>query len=424
MRDGDGARSRRDWASARLSYSKAVATDETLWPIWIQLGHASKENGDYAAAELAYRKALLLNPAVADSHLQFAHLMKITKRYPAALASYAYALVLQPNLIDARREIEGLWRRGDIPERRQNPKLSETDMQVFRQQGNPITGPDFLCIGMGKAGTGWLFDQLKNHPDFWMPPVKEFAYLRRSSHSLRDHAVKQLASLRRGNRLDWANRGPNDDRDLVFLKEATRVVGNARDLASYAALFRYKHGKLTGDITPGYGRLAGEAIAEIGAALPKTKLVLLVRDPVQRAWSHISMLARNKLFDITLLDDPTRLAHFLTTDERFSPMFFATALIRNWRVHAPELDLRVFLFDDVVENPAKTLKDILVFLGAQPALVPTKSHGSDAKRSKSKLELTQITESVLVQHFREELLECASVLGGAAAGWPARYRVA
>jgi hypothetical protein len=34
-------------------------------------------------------------------------------------------------------------------------------------------GPDFLCVGVPKAGTGWLFDQLNAHPDFWMPPVKE-----------------------------------------------------------------------------------------------------------------------------------------------------------------------------------------------------------------------------------------------------------
>ena len=38
-------------------------------------------------------------------------------------------------------------------------------------------GPDFICIGMQKAGTGWAYDQLQYHPDFWMPPVKEIHYL-------------------------------------------------------------------------------------------------------------------------------------------------------------------------------------------------------------------------------------------------------
>src|SRR5206468_12793023 len=39
------------------------------------------------------------------------------------------------------------------------------------------SGPDFICIGMPKAGTGWLSDQLQFHPDFWMPPVKSLHYL-------------------------------------------------------------------------------------------------------------------------------------------------------------------------------------------------------------------------------------------------------
>jgi hypothetical protein len=38
------------------------------------------------------------------------------------------------------------------------------------------SGPDFLCIGMQKAGTAWLYDQLETHPDFWMPPLKELHF--------------------------------------------------------------------------------------------------------------------------------------------------------------------------------------------------------------------------------------------------------
>jgi hypothetical protein len=34
-----------------------------------------------------------------------------------------------------------------------------------------------------RAGTGWLYDQLKHHPDFWLPPVKELDYLNHSKPS-------------------------------------------------------------------------------------------------------------------------------------------------------------------------------------------------------------------------------------------------
>ncbi len=34
---------------------------------------------------------------------------------------------------------------------------------------------------MQKAGTGWAYDQLQYHPDFWMPPLKEIHYLDRDA---------------------------------------------------------------------------------------------------------------------------------------------------------------------------------------------------------------------------------------------------
>ena len=36
--------------------------------------------------------------------------------------------------------------------------------------------PDFLCIGAQKSGTTWLYHNLKQHPQVWLPPVKELHY--------------------------------------------------------------------------------------------------------------------------------------------------------------------------------------------------------------------------------------------------------
>jgi hypothetical protein len=49
-----------------------------------------------------------------------------------------------------------------------------------------IDGPDFICIGMQKAGTGSLFDQVQYHPDFWMPPEKVHNYLLENPSQLRN----------------------------------------------------------------------------------------------------------------------------------------------------------------------------------------------------------------------------------------------
>src|SRR5215218_4596058 len=50
---------------------------------------------------------------------------------------------------------------------------------------NSRPGPDFLCVGLQKAGTAWLYDQLELHPDFWMPPLKELHYFKEKSRARR-----------------------------------------------------------------------------------------------------------------------------------------------------------------------------------------------------------------------------------------------
>src|SRR5690349_9661304 len=74
-----------------------------------------------------------------------------------------------------------------------------------RRNGNGSCGnraqPDFLCVGVHKGGTTWLYQQLDSHPDFWMPPLKEL------------HYFDQLSRVQRSS----ASRC-RDERDLCFLQ--------------------------------------------------------------------------------------------------------------------------------------------------------------------------------------------------------------
>src|SRR5436305_694627 len=115
------------------------------------------------------------------------------------------------------------------------------------------SGPDFLCVGMVKAATDWLFDQLSHHPDFWIPPVKELRYLNLAVPRL-DNTVRKLSQYRS------RRRPPARDAVLAFLKEAAPLAERPRDLEKYAALFRFRGERLSGDISPGYYDLDGDTI--------------------------------------------------------------------------------------------------------------------------------------------------------------------
>ncbi|HVU19367.1 MAG TPA: sulfotransferase [Rhizomicrobium sp.] len=281
-------------------------------------------------------------------------------------------------------------------------------------------GPDFICIGMQKAGTGWLYDQLQYHADFWMPPVKEFHYLDRDVARM-NNPRKLLERWKRGPE-KLANRRALDERDIRFLEEAIGFAGRPRNVAEYATLFRFKNGLLSGDVTPGYSTLTDTVVAEVAQGLPDVKIVLLVREPLDRAWSQICMAARNDNFDTGLLKDPTAFRGFLQTSELVNLRSFPSRIVARWREHAPRLAFGAFLLDDVIADPEATRRTLLAFLGADPQKPSGElAAGHNRKSKDEKLPLTDDIRAVMVEHFRQEILDCAKLFGGRAAGWPARY---
>jgi len=101
--------------------------------------------------------------------------------------------------------------------------------------------PDFLVIGAQKAGTTTLHHLLAKHPDLYLPAQKEIHFF----------------SLHDGYGLDWYGR-------------------HYCDAAPQ---------QLCGDITP-YYLFHPRAPLQIHTVLPEARLIVLLRDPVERALSQ------------------------------------------------------------------------------------------------------------------------------------------
>ncbi len=108
IQQGDVANRQRDWPAAEAFYAAALRHDPSLAPIWVQYGHALKEQGRRAPAEMAYRRAIALEGDNADTHIQLGHLLKVGGRLDAARAAYTRALELEPGNADAKRELKSL----------------------------------------------------------------------------------------------------------------------------------------------------------------------------------------------------------------------------------------------------------------------------------------------------------------------------
>jgi hypothetical protein len=276
------------------------------------------------------------------------------------------------------------------------------------EEHNALSGdpwPDFLCVGAQKAGTSWLYQQLEPHPDFWMPPVKELHYLDQLTRTKRFHPPRC-----------------GDGRDTSFLDSMENLSGRFYlDLESYGRLFQHKQTRLSGDISPAYSTLNDEIIERVVNHFPKLKVVFLARDPVERAWSQLSMGVRLGMINPFDTSDPDEVVRNLLNPGvlvRSHP----SKIVARWKRYVRPEQFRVYFFDDLQKEPANLRHSILLFLGADPnkpsgRLKPHENNDAD----RGKLRLTAKVRDRIAQFFKHELKACAAQLGGRARSWPLRY---
>lgn len=284
----------------------------------------------------------------------------------------------------------------------------------------PVEGPDFICIGMPKAGTSWLYDQLSSHPDFWMPRVKELQYLNHRQPPLRhvERHVRQVG--RKGHRTRTSKRAA-DAAQKAFVADLKALAGKQMDIGRYAALFRHKGERLSGDISPPYVSMGEAVVGEVGRRLPEVKVLFLVREPIDRLRSSLSMNYRKGKFDRTLLEDAQRFDEFFR-DKRLDDRLFPTRILNRWLRSAPNLCLRSFLFDDIAADADRVRRDILEFLAADPE----KHSGQltadyNRKANAPKLFFSEPVKEILLGYFADEIRACAETFGGSARKWVEHY---
>lgn len=285
----------------------------------------------------------------------------------------------------------------------------------------PLKGPDFVCVGLPRAGTGWLYDQLAGHPDFWMPPIKEIGFFREESADAMGGRLQRKASgiLSRLAGKKHNRRNTDDERSMEFLENAGGGREGADAFQFYIDLFANKGEHLSGDITPGYATLGPKTIRRMGEQLPGVRFVLLVRDPVERFWSQLSLKARGGKVGDTDITEWRQLRRYLKF-KRVAARSFPTEVWKRWDKALPGR-VQFFLFDDIAADPEGTRARILSFIGADPAKQSSVPPGHNRKQGRYKPEMTPEIRAQLVKHFAKELKASGSVFGGAAKGWAARY---
>lgn len=157
-------------------------------------------------------------------------------------------------------------------------------------------------VGATKAGTSWLYSYLAGHPQCHLRSVKELHFFDAIDEGRRDKQAAQFEAEREMlTRRAETGAGSPEKRaeraqriaDLGTFADVLRAGDEAAYLA-YLEAGAAADSRLIADITPGYALLSEGRLKRMAAMAPDTRFVYLLRDPVERLWSHVRMIARRR----------------------------------------------------------------------------------------------------------------------------------
>lgn len=223
--------------------------------------------------------------------------------------------------------------------------------------------PNFLIIGAQKCGTTALYAALRQHPEIYMSPVKEPFYF-----------------VLNGAPPSYPAPGEEYRARLRYTAE------------SYAALFQGATSqRAVGEASALYlsSYQPERTAANIQAFNPQMRLIALLRQPADRAWSAFQYYrAREfeplKRFPAALAAEATRRNGCDLPDLRHFANGCYFANLKPYFDHFPREQIRVYLYEEWNQQPQAVLRDILAFLAvdASVALKPPRANVTVGYRSR------------------------------------------
>lgn len=208
--------------------------------------------------------------------------------------------------------------------------------------------PNFLIIGVPKAGTSSLYMYLKKHPEVFLTSQKELHFF----------SAKKLSQNLNG---------PGD-------KEAfSRVIKNWE---SYIKLFKnVKNEKIIGDISPSYLYFSKSTIPLIKEKLGvNTKIIITLRDPIERLHSQFlhktRLMLETKPIELALAYEEKRKKNAYGDFWQYKAHSLYFENCKNFIDSFGKDNVKIIIFENILSEPQKTVKEIFNFLEVDQNFIP------------------------------------------------------
>jgi hypothetical protein len=204
--------------------------------------------------------------------------------------------------------------------------------------------PNFAIIGAARCGTTSLYAYLREHPQVFMSPEKETDYF-----SLGDLPPSEVPAA------------------------ASRYRARTRE--EYEFLFRGADGALAvGEASPTY-LFYERSAARMQQMIPDAKLICVLRDPVERAYSHYALATKMGFetlsdFEAAVAAESQRWLRDRSMRFTYTRASFYCDGLREFWTRFPRERILVVLFEDFAADPAGAMRQIYAFLGVDDRFTP------------------------------------------------------
>jgi hypothetical protein len=225
--------------------------------------------------------------------------------------------------------------------------------------------PNFFIVGAPKAGTTSLYAYLDQHPQVYMSALKEPSYFASElrpenfSEQMRPRVSRELRTLQQYLQGDMHEK---------------RFGGLVTDWNDYLKLYRNASGESAiGEATASY-LWSATAARNIAARIPHARIIVSLRNPVDRAYSQYLQMVTAGVIRRTFREQIHASLH--CKDKQFGSLWpfleFGqySEQIKRYFNEFPRAHIHISYYEDLERTPGRLVGDLFTFLGVDPGFVP------------------------------------------------------
>jgi hypothetical protein len=195
--------------------------------------------------------------------------------------------------------------------------------------------PNFLIFGVQKAGTTSVYSYLKEHPQVYMSPLKETGFMSRPQTG--EPAASEQVELSLG------GRSP-----ILTLQDYSALFDGVQDEVAI------------GEASPNYLFDYEQSAANIKTYIPDAKLIAILRNPIERAYSDYLMNIRQVVGNRKPLAEQIKTS--ATTSHTLLKGLYYDGVNHYLKTFGPD-QVKIFLYDDLQKDSNQLMRDFYSFIG-------------------------------------------------------------